>query len=77
MSPNVMEAESRKYSNDVIIVLPLSSGKLAVFNAARQLAGIVDTWNDAGYVSIPEIVKYEPPATVPAKLEHLLKGIEL
>lgn len=41
MSPDEQEALSRKYSDDVIILLPLGSGQVAVFNAARKLCGFV------------------------------------
>lgn len=37
MTDAEIEAESRKYSLDVIIMLPLRDGRWAVFNAARQL----------------------------------------
>lgn len=40
MIKDEQEALSRKYSNDVIILLRLSSGNLAVFNNARELTGI-------------------------------------
>jgi hypothetical protein len=42
MTSDEQEAQSRKYSDDVVILLPLSSGKVAVFNNARQLERIVD-----------------------------------
>ena len=41
MTPDEQEALSRVYSNDVMILLPLSSGSIAVFNNARTLCGIV------------------------------------
>ncbi len=34
------EARSNRYSNRVIILLPLSSGNVAVFNSTRELTGI-------------------------------------
>lgn len=42
MEPNEMEAESGKYSNRAVIILPLHSGKFAIFNNRRQLQAIVD-----------------------------------
>lgn len=54
MTPDEQEALSRKYSDDVIILLPLKSGHVAVFNSARELCGIDDgygfcEWDDTGY----------------------------
>jgi hypothetical protein len=40
MSPDEQEARWRKYSDDRIILLPLKSGKIAVFNNAAELCGI-------------------------------------
>jgi hypothetical protein len=40
MTPDEKEALSRKYGRDVIILLPLRSGKFAVFNSARELCAI-------------------------------------
>jgi hypothetical protein len=37
LSKDKQEALSRKYSNDVVIMLPLSSGNIAIFNNAREL----------------------------------------
>ena len=42
MTADEQEALSKKYGNGVIILLPLSSGNVAVFNSARELCGIVD-----------------------------------
>jgi hypothetical protein len=38
-NPDVQEALSRRYSDDIIMLLPLRSGAVAVFNAARELCG--------------------------------------
>jgi hypothetical protein len=42
--PRVQEALSRKYGNDVVILLPLKRerGTIAVFNSARELCGFVN-----------------------------------
>lgn len=40
-NPEVQEALSRKYSDDVIMLLPLKTGRIAVFNNARELCGII------------------------------------
>lgn len=42
MTKDEQEALSRLYSDDVIRLLPLSSGAVAVFNNARDLCGIID-----------------------------------
>lgn len=41
MTDDQQEAESRKYGNSVLMVLPLASGRWAVFDAARSLHHIV------------------------------------
>lgn len=46
MSPDEQEARSRRYSNDVIMLLPLQSGNIAIFNRAGDLCGIVEGADD-------------------------------
>ena len=41
MTPLVQEALSLKYSNAIVILVPLSDGGVAVFNAARELQAIL------------------------------------
>lgn len=41
MTPSERQAESRKYSNAVVLVLPLDNGEFAVYNNARELSEIV------------------------------------
>lgn len=41
MTAEEQEALSRKYSDDVILLLPLSTGSIAVFNNSRTLCGII------------------------------------
>ena len=36
------DAKTRRYSNDVIILLQLHSGNVAVYNNARMLTGIIN-----------------------------------
>jgi hypothetical protein len=48
MSPDEQEARSRRLSNDVIMLLPLSSGRVAVFNRGGDLCGYAyppDEWS--------------------------------
>jgi hypothetical protein len=40
MTSEEQEALSRKYSNDVVMLLILRNGSIAVFNAARELQSI-------------------------------------
>ncbi len=47
------EARSNRYSNRVIILLPLSSGNVAVFNSARELTGI-----SSSNPALPEVCEY-------------------
>lgn len=42
MTADEQEALSRRYANDVVIILKLASGRFAVFNNARELCSIVD-----------------------------------
>lgn len=46
MSPDEQEALSRRYGDDIIILLSLSSGNVAVFNSARELCGFVSEFMD-------------------------------
>lgn len=50
------EAKSRKYSNEVVILLELESGNIAVFNNARTLTGVINL-KDTTNVSADDIVK--------------------
>jgi hypothetical protein len=65
MSPDEQEARSRRYSNDVIMLLPLSEhGKIAVFNRAGDLCGIVDRFGDHGCDGyLLALSVWQPPAT--------------
>jgi len=36
------EVLSRKYSDDLVLLLPLASGRIAVLNSARELCGYLD-----------------------------------
>jgi hypothetical protein len=42
MTRDEQEALSRKYGNELVLLLPLSSGNVAVFNTARELCSIVE-----------------------------------
>lgn len=47
LDPDVQEFESKRYGNDVVIVLRLSSGRLGVCGFQRAAHAIVDTLEEA------------------------------
>lgn len=53
--PGFFEAESSRYGADAFMVLPLSSGRIAVLGFMRELHAICDTWEEAreAALSIP------------------------
>lgn len=42
MTPDEQEALSRKYSNDIVMLLPVASGRVAVLSFNRQLLGFLE-----------------------------------
>jgi hypothetical protein len=66
MTPDELEALSRKYSNDVWHFLKLASGRWALFNEARDLVGIEDD------LTMAEI-KYDQRTPVPNPPELALE----
>lgn len=65
-NPDVQEALSRRYSDDIIMLLPLRSGAIGVFNAARELCGIMEPFyreEDETWLEIEQ--KWHPPAAAP------------
>lgn len=74
MTRDEQEALSRAHSDDVIRILKLKSGKLAVFNNARELCGIVDLEEDVEDADDFERILrvFFPPKKAPAvDLEEL------
>src|SRR6266852_3922048 len=79
MSTDEQEALSRKYSNDLILLLPLKSGNLAVLNTARELCGMVvnslkgmpnvetEVWTCSSFISATKSLSrfnlWRPPTT--------------
>jgi hypothetical protein len=67
-NPDVQEALSRRYSDDIIMLLPLRSGAIAIFNSARELCGFQEQlvydeegfWTDGGITD-----KWHPPTAAP------------
>jgi hypothetical protein len=76
MSPDEMEARSRRYSNERIILLPLSSGALAVFNNGGDLCGIIeppfDEWRYSDLIAM-----WHPPARTPSRPRPTLEELGL
>ena len=63
MTPDEQEALSRLYSDDIIRLLPLSSGAVAVFNNARELCGILPS---ADFTILEAWHTWNPPKKTPA-----------
>jgi hypothetical protein len=63
--PRVQEALSRKYGNDVVILLPLKreQGTIAVFNSARELCGFISVHVD-GIDEYELMSTWHPPTTI-------------
>jgi hypothetical protein len=80
VTPDEQESLSRKYGNEVVLILPLSSGNIAVFNNARELCGIVenikdvlDNWYPPSVtLRVTEILKKTPLS--PHGIETLMKA---
>ncbi len=71
MTRDEQEALSRLYSDDIIRLLPLSSGAVAVFNNARDLCGILPPSRVAGIRSLIDEVFYRPRPQPPVDLDDL------
>jgi hypothetical protein len=68
MSPDEQEARSRRYAHERIVLLPLSSGNIAVFNCAGDLCGIEapERWKhhvEGGFIEVEMLLSWHPPAT--------------
>lgn len=57
MEPDEQEALSRRYAPEVVWMLPLKSGRTAVFNRAGDLCGYIEGWEVPGC--------WRPPAAPP------------
>jgi hypothetical protein len=66
MTTDEQEALSRKYSNDLILLLPLKSGNIAVFNTARELTGIAVPFQ--GSITMAELATQWLPPEIPEQL---------
>lgn len=71
--PGYLETESNRYGADAFMVLPLTSGRIAVLGFMRELHAICDTWEEAreAATSIPfnvarrAVLKPKPQPRVP------------
>jgi hypothetical protein len=75
MSPDEQEARSRRLSNDVIMLLPLSSGLTAVFNRGGDLCGILKLEGDKLWDIV--LTTWRPPAQREAKPRPTLEELGL
>jgi hypothetical protein len=73
-NPDVQEALSRRYSDDIALILPLKSCKLAIFNNARELCGII---TKSELFKIWEVWYPPKPAPTAAKPSVNLEDLEL
>ena len=62
MTSDEQEALSKRYGNEIIILLPLSSGNVAVFNSARELCGIAENRKWSMSFAACKSVWYPPKA---------------
>jgi len=68
MTPEEMEAENLKYSHQVAIILRLSSGAFAVFNAQRRLLLISESMEAVGRAVYEAASTISLPTRVPQAL---------
>jgi uncharacterized Fe-S cluster-containing MiaB family protein len=69
MTREMQEALSGKYSNDVIMILPIRGGSWAVFNSAREVCGFTTE-----LAKVPEV--WFPPKArqvLPPRVRHAAK----
>lgn len=51
LSPSYLEAESHRYGDEIVYVLPLRTGQYAVLGPMRRIEAIVDTFEEVLEVS--------------------------
>lgn len=68
------EAESFKYSNRMILVLPLTDGRFALFNNARELHAIVARVDDTILRSMPPMPEPVGRQVAPTPQSYLTEG---
>lgn len=71
MTKDEQEALSRLYSDDIIRLLPLSSGAVAVFNNARDLCAILHPREIPSAMAAIKEVWYPPKRAPAVDLEEL------
>lgn len=77
MTPDEQEALSRRYSNDIIILLPLKSGNIAVFNnESRKLCGIIEDY-DAFFSSPSTWTAIKDAWSKPVEIKSISRNIDL
>jgi hypothetical protein len=71
MTPEEQEAESIKYSSQVAMVLRLSTGAYAVFNAQRRLLCITDSMETVALAIHQAASTIQKPRAAALSLEDL------
>lgn len=59
--PDLQEAHSKRYGENLILFLPLESGRFALLNARHDLDSIVDTIEEV-FAKGPTAYKLPPPS---------------
>jgi hypothetical protein len=75
VTPDELDAGSRRYGPDVIVLLPLKSGRIAILNCCREICGYMDNdFDDNGWflktaqsLWRPARAHRKPPKTVTLK----------
>lgn len=60
IDPDVQEAHSRRYSDGLILALPLESGRFAILDAQHGLVAIADSWDEVRTAGV-DLYKLPPP----------------
>lgn len=77
MTEDEQEAESLRYGHKAFLVLPLSSGKIALLTPRHDLFRIVETWEEAKVVGLLATAAATEKIFVVADLDDLLAAIDL
>lgn len=75
----LIEAENLKYSNEMRLIVVLSSGRIALFNNQRKLHAICDTWDQVlgAYWTVKCEARREAPAAAINLLNLSLEDLGL
>lgn len=76
IDPDVQEAHSRRYSDALILALPLTTGRYAILDAQHSLVAIADTWEEVRQVGV-DFYKLPPPRARTREPEIDISHIDL